>query len=73
MMLNHAALDLLKVASQNYGFADTCTNFELTHDVGMGEWSLLVCLFVWLFCWKFSVVEFLEQVLQIDDNFARFV
>eukprot|EP01034_Spumella_vulgaris_P040761 gene40761-50437_t len=35
MMLNHAALDRLKIASSNYGFAETCTNFAVTHDVGM--------------------------------------
>lgn len=45
MVLNHAALERMKVASSSYGLAETCKNFEVTHDVGMGPYAWLFGLY----------------------------
>ena len=42
MVLNHAAMERMKVAAMSYGFTETCKNFDITHDVGMGP-------FAWMF------------------------
>eukprot|EP01034_Spumella_vulgaris_P025000 gene25000-31403_t len=39
MVLNHAALDRLKFGAKEYGLMQTCTNFDVTHDVGMGPYA----------------------------------
>lgn len=42
MMVNHRALESMRVAVAHGGVADTCMAFDVTHDVGMGP-------FFWLF------------------------
>ncbi len=41
MVINHAALEKMKVAHLHYGLMDTCNTFGVTHDVGMGKIHLL--------------------------------
>lgn len=45
MILNHAALERMKVASGNYGLSQTCKNFDVTHDVGMGPHAWMFGLY----------------------------
>lgn len=42
MLLNHAALERLKIPSASYGLMDTCRNFDVTHDVGMEVYAWLM-------------------------------
>lgn len=42
MMLNHAALERMKVPSASYGLRDTCKHFDLTHDIGVGVYAWLL-------------------------------
>lgn len=39
MMINHAALEKMKVAAASYGVKATCNGFTVTHDVGMGPFA----------------------------------
>lgn len=42
LMFNHAALKLMRSSAEKMGVADTCRQFDVTHDVGVG-------VFGWLF------------------------
>jgi len=42
LMLNHIALQMIGPAAAAYGVRDTCTAFDVTHDVGIG-------IFFWLY------------------------
>lgn len=42
LMLNHAALERLRVPSLSYGLSDTCRNFVVTHDVGVEPYAWLL-------------------------------
>jgi hypothetical protein len=42
MLLNHAALERLKIPSASYGLMDTCRNFDVTHDVGVEVYAWLL-------------------------------
>jgi len=39
MMLNHAALEKIKLASSEYGLKSICKGFVVTHDVGVGPFA----------------------------------
>ena len=42
VMLNHVLLNKMSSAVSSYGIKDTCRNFDVTHDIGLG-------IFAWLF------------------------
>jgi hypothetical protein len=62
MVLNHAALDRIKYGAKEYGLAQTCSNFEVTHDVGMGK-NRGYCLSIQLFLCMPDLVVVLIVIL----------
>jgi hypothetical protein len=45
LMLNAAALSLMKSSVANYGVMATCKGFDVTHDVGVGVYAWLFGLY----------------------------
>lgn len=65
LMLNHWALEKMRVAAASYGVRDTCREFDVTHDVGFG-------VFVWLF--ELLHVRLPKtEVMTVDDYICRYL
>lgn len=45
MVLNQAALQLMRASVAAYGMQGTCKAFDVTHDVGVGVWAWLFGLY----------------------------
>lgn len=57
LMMNRLAIDRMKVSASNYGLTQTCKNFEISQDAGIG-----------IFAWMHSLFHIQIPGVQINSN-----